>query len=325
MLTAPLSKDYLTWFWTRDGFLVLTGVVASVGWLEYDQVGKPPKVWVDVDCLRDEQSIDTLRGKSATIDHTTLEVNPDNLIASEVGRVSKVWFDSRSGQQRASVLITNRQLLAILKQNPKIKIGFSPFYYADLELVDGKITQRNRYYNNLSLLFMVDPRGSGSYVFMDAKDKHMSTSTLDELKVQIAAIAVALDTFTTQIPNADSKTGDADKYTSGYEEGMKAGMAYGEALSYADSLQIAYLPTDNLSAILEKVAAKVTGTVVKPGQTPDFYNGMIKGRVNVFSDSTRVDPTKLTNQEQTPAQLAETARLKVLAARYPKPAETKVT
>jgi hypothetical protein len=252
----------------------------------------------------------------------------DNIGSSEVGRVSRVWFDKSKGEQRASVLVTDKQLLDILRLNDRTEIGFSPYYDADLDIVDGKITQRNRYYNNLSLLFLTVPRGEKSYVFMDSQNKVGSNMTIEELKAQIAAVVANVDAFaSSQKGNADSQDDPAntgDRYAAGYEEGLKAGIEHGEALAYADSLSIAVLPTDNLSQILEKVATKITGKVVKAGETPAFYKGMITGNINVFEDSARQNPRKKVQDKSSPAAIAQAAHEKAINARYA-PKETAKT
>lgn len=316
--STTLDQKYLTWTWTREGFLILSGVVASVGTLKYSEPGKPPLVYVDETCLKDPKSLESLRGKSVTIDHTTEFVGPDNLTDCEVGRVSKVWYDPKSQQQCFSVLIVNKQLLAILQSNPKIKIGVSPYYFSKLVVVNGKITQRDRYYNNLSLLFLTKPRGAVSYVFCDnMKGKKMDDLTALQTKFKALgdeiAAAIAASTETTHVGNADDVT---DEYVRGYAEGIE----YGEARAYADSLSIAITPKDSLVEILEKVACKITGTTVKTGQEPAFYKGLIAGKANAFSDSKRVDPKQKTGGNETPAAKAEAARQKLIEQRYPETA-----
>lgn len=310
-LTAPTKNKYSTWVWTAEGYLLLSGVVSEEGFLHYAEPGKPPLVKVDRLTLDDPTASDTLLGKDIVIDHSVRVITPTKNNDQSVGNVIKTWYEPSLKQLLFTALIKNAQFLEILRKNPKTRIGVSPLYHANLERPNNGVpVQRNRVYNNLSLLFHQEPRGgSNVIVFSDSTRRRskMDSETKTMLQTIVASLAKLVEEET-----KEDETVNVDGI-SDYEKGLSDGVAYGQALAYADSLSVPYKPEDTLETILRSVSEKLTGSAQKEGQSAAFYQGVIaNAKPNVFGDSTRVNPT----DSQNPKDKAQhEARAKMIAKR----------
>lgn len=126
---------------TEEGYLVVPGVAASVGVLEYEEPdGSIRRELVTEDALEDPSS---LIGKPVTLEHPPEgEVNPKNFKKYVVGEVVKARFDEETGEQQVQIRIKDAEAIRAVRSGAR---ELSPGYRAKIEKTSGEHPEHGEY------------------------------------------------------------------------------------------------------------------------------------------------------------------------------------
>ena len=138
---------------TSEGFLKLTGTLASVGWLEYrDNKNNITKQYVPKETLFDQEHLDSISGSILTMDHPNTFVNPSNYSKYTVGTINSVLTEDNGDSSLINASITVYDAKAIRTIKTKKATGLSMGYQCFLETKDdGTIIQAKRICNHIAI------------------------------------------------------------------------------------------------------------------------------------------------------------------------------
>lgn len=163
-----------------DGSLIVEGVVARVGTLEYiDPNGKLWREHVTADTLRN--SAPGLVGRPVTVEHPPEDVTPKNYKKYAEGTVLDARFDEESGELCAVMSVNNENLLDAIDGG---KCELSPGYLADVDDTPGQTdegphdgVQTGRLYNHVA--FVDEARGGPTVRARIDSAKHVITNSTE--------------------------------------------------------------------------------------------------------------------------------------------------
>lgn len=169
---------------TDEGFLKLTGTVASVGWLEYkDNKNNVIKQYVPKETLFDSEHLNSISGSVLTLYHPKEFVSPSNYNKYSVGSIGSVLVsDESQGVVDANIVVQSAKAIAVIKS--KQVTGLSMGYTCQLrQNDDGTLTQVKRGCNHIAITG--NPRNKKARLHLDDGDLAYidENDTLEDLKV----------------------------------------------------------------------------------------------------------------------------------------------
>jgi hypothetical protein len=169
---------------TAEGFLKLTGTVASVGWLEYkDNKNNVIKQYVPKETLFDSEHINSISGSVLTLYHPKEFVSPSNYNKYSVGSIGSVLIaDESQGIVDANIVVQSAKAIDVIKK--KEAVGLSMGYTCQLrENEDGTLTQVKWGCNHIAITG--NPRNKKARLHLDDGDLAYldECDSLENLKV----------------------------------------------------------------------------------------------------------------------------------------------
>lgn len=163
-----------------DGSMIVEGVVARVGVLEYlTPDGSMWREMVTADTLRN--SAPGLIGAPVTMEHPPEDVTPDTWKEYAEGTVLDARFDEETGELQAVMSVNNVDLLKAIDDG---KEELSPGYLADVDETPGDspegqydAVQSGRLYNHVA--FVDDARGGSTVRARIDSAKHVITNSTE--------------------------------------------------------------------------------------------------------------------------------------------------
>lgn len=165
---------------TPEGFLKLTGTIASVGWLEYrDNKNNVIKQFVPKETLFDSEHTDSISGSILTMEHPKGLVDSSNYNKYTVGTINSIIQDSEE-YLNASMTIYSSQAIKAIKS--KKTTGLSMGYRCTLRAEDNNtFTQVKRICNHIAIT--TDPRCKVARLHLDSNTLVMVTDPKPDYRV----------------------------------------------------------------------------------------------------------------------------------------------
>jgi len=253
-----------------EGWLILDGIVATTGTLEYEDRTD----YVTEQALTGD-SLDTLAQSSVTIHHPEWkEVNSKNHDEVDVGSVANPEYDEEKEQQRAEIVVKRQDAIDFVEDQGADTLGLSPGYDPKWKKTPNEDYDREQIgRRNNHVAITPNPRNEDSSFVLDSYERDPDMNDEDEQTDEtdnMEKVAEMLSEIRSYLKDMDSKIEDMSMKEEEEEEDAEEdekqidslvrdrARKLADARETADKLGIDYDDSDGLTDLYADVVSERT-------------------------------------------------------------------